>query len=281
MTRLSRMLSSLTPRRGKPDMSIVVVVHNIPREAPRTLFSLSRGYQRHICATDYEVIVVDNGSDPPLDRRVIEETFGPNFRLIRLDAAPPSPAHAVNRGLAEARGEIVGVMIDGARLVTPGLLHFARQGARLYDRAIVATLGWYLGHDFQRWAMTAGYDTKDEDALLSSIDWPQNGYRLFEVATLDESSVDGWLMPVTESNALFLRRELWTELGGLDERFDAPGGGLLNLDTYRRALELPDTEPVLLLGEGTFHQLHGGVATNVAVGCLAESLARWNAHYES
>jgi hypothetical protein len=29
-------------------------------------------------------------------------------------------------------------------------------------------------------------------------------------------------------------RELWTELDGVEERFDAPGGGFLNLDTYRR-----------------------------------------------
>jgi hypothetical protein len=283
MTRLSRLLSSVGRRRPKPDVSVVVVVYNIPREVPRTFFSLSPSYQRHISATDYEVIVVDNGSDPPLDRRVIEETFGPNFRLIRIDIdpAPSSPAHAVNRGLAEAKGKIIGVMFDGARLVTPGLLHFARQGARLYERAAVTTLGWYLGHDFQRWAMVAGYDNEREDALLSSIDWERDGYRLFEVATLDESSVDGWLVPVTESNSLFLRCEMCAEIGGVDERFDAPGGGFLNLGTYRRAVELPEVELVLLLGEGTFHQFHGGVATNVPLDLLAESSARWNAQYEA
>jgi tetratricopeptide (TPR) repeat protein len=273
------MLSRVGRHRQKPDVSVVVVVYNIPREAPRTLFSLSPGYQRHIRATDYEVIIVDNASDPPLDRGVIEKTFGENFRLIRIDAAPPSPAHAVNRGLAEARGEIIGVMVDGARLVTPGLLHFARRGARLYERAVVATLGWYLGHDFQSWAMLAGYDKRREDALLSSVDWQRDGYRLFEVSTLDESSVDGWLTPISESNALFLRREMWRELGGLDERFDAPGGGFLNLDTYRRALELPGTHLVVLLGEGTFHQLHGGVSTNLPVERQAESQARWAAQY--
>src|SRR5215831_3404124 len=100
----------------------------MPREAPRTLLSLSASYQRHIDADEYEVIVVDNGSKPPLDRKEIDKLSG-NFRLIRLDSPPPSPAHAVNCGLAEARGEIVGVMIDGARIVTPGLLHFAHHGA--------------------------------------------------------------------------------------------------------------------------------------------------------
>ena len=133
----------------KPSLSVVVVVYNMPREAPRTLLSLSATYQRHINADDYEVIVVDNGSNPPFDPNEIAGLSG-NFRLIRIDPAPPSPAQAINRGLAEARGDIIGVMIDGARIVTPGLLHFARHGAGLYDKAVVATLGWYLGNDFQR-----------------------------------------------------------------------------------------------------------------------------------
>jgi len=264
----------------KPHLSVVVVVYNMPREAPRTLLSLSASYQRHIDADDYEVIVVDNGSNPPFDAREIDKLAG-NFRLIRLDPAPPSPARAVNCGLAEARGEIVGVMIDGARIVTPGLLHFARHGAGLYDRAIVATLGWYLGHDLQSWAMRAGYDQMIEDDLLASIEWPADGYRLFEIATMDEASLDGWFAPIGETNALFMRRDLWNELGGLDERFNVPGGGLANGDIFRRAGNLPGAELVILLGEATFHQIHGGAATNAPVEDFPDLLAKWNEQYET
>src|SRR3954454_14488128 len=99
----------------KPVISVVVVVYNIPREAPRTLLSLSASYQRDILPDDYEVVVVDNGSDPAVDPEMVAG-FGDNFRLIRIDPAPPSPAYAVNRGIAEARGDIVGVMVDGARI---------------------------------------------------------------------------------------------------------------------------------------------------------------------
>jgi hypothetical protein len=250
------------------------------REAPRTLHSLSAGYQRHIDADDYEVIVVDNGSQPPFDGKILEGLAG-NFRLIRMDPAHPSPARAANRGLAEARGKIVGMMIDGARMVTPGLLNFARCGTRLYERAAVAALTWHLGFDLQGWAIEAGYDKHREDALLASIDWPRDGYRLFEIATLAGSSSDGWFLPIAESNALFLRREAWDVLGGLDERFDAPGGGLVNLDVWRRAVELPGAEQVILLGEGTFHQLHGGIATNVAPRSLDQSLEKWHAQYQA
>lgn len=261
-----------------PMVSVVVVVHNIPREAPRTLFSLSAEYQRHIRADEYEVIVVDNGSDPPFDPRLFDQLRG-NFRLIRMDPAPPSPAAAINRGLREAKGELIGIMVDGARLVTPGLLHFARVGASLYPRAIVASLGWYLGYDLQRASIEAGYDQAQEDELLRSIDWPQDGYRLFDISTLDESSVDGWLSLINESNALFLSRDFWNSMKGVDEAFDAPGGGLLNLDTLRRAMDVPDSELVLLLGEATFHQLHGGIATNASPEKLIERLGVWLRQY--
>lgn len=246
---------------SKPGLSVILVLYNMAREAPRTLFSLSADYQRHIAADDYEVIVVDNGSNPPFDAREFDALSG-NFRLIRLDPAPPSPVQAINRGLAAARGDVIGVMIDGARLVTPGLLHFARHGAGLYDKAIVASLGWYLGYDFQTASIQCGYDQAREDALLGSINWPEDGYRLFEIGAMDESSVDGWFQPIAESNGLFLKRELWELLGGFDERFDASAGGLVNFDTFCRALELPEAELVILLGEATFHQLHGGFHTN-------------------
>jgi len=262
-----------------PDITVVVVVYNIPREAPRMLRSLSATYQQHIDRDAYEVVVVDNGSTPSFSAEAIA-SFGPNFRLIRIDDASASPAAALNRGLAEARGEIIGVMIDGARIATPGLLHFARQGARLYDKAVVATLGWYLGPDFQWRSMESGYDRRSEDALLATIDWPSDGYRLFEVGSMDESSVDGWFKPIAESNALFLRREFWEELGGLDERFDAPGGGLLNLDTFNRAVESPDARLVVLLGEATFHQLHGGTNTNIPLVRQHHNWTGWRAQYE-
>jgi glycosyltransferase involved in cell wall biosynthesis len=280
--RAKRTLGALrgTLRRRTPRVSVVVILYNISRESPRTLLSLSATYQRHIAPEDYEVIVIDNGSQPAVDPALISKMAG-NFRLIRIDNAAPSPAAAVNRGLAEARGDIIGVMIDGARIASPGLLHFALQGAQLYDHAVVAALGWYLGRDLQRFAMRAGYDQAREDSLLASIGWPQDGYRLFEIATLDESSINGWLAPIAESNGLFLRRASWNLLGGVDERFDLPGGGLANLDTFRRAVELPDAQLVVLLGEGTFHQLHGGVATNVPADALGDGWTRWESQYRA
>jgi len=257
---------------------MVVVAYNIPRELPRTLRSLSVGYQQQVGAGDYEVIVVDNGSTPPIDAAVFDGLSG-NFRLLRVDDPTPSPVPAVNRGLRAASGETIGVMLDGARLASPGLVRFAIAGSRVQPRSGILTLGWYLGYDFQRFALETGWTQADEDQLLDSIGWPSDGYRLFEVSTMDESSVGGWFLPVVESNALFLPRQAWEELGGYDEQFTSPGAGLANYDALRRAREL-DLGWVVLLGEATFHQLHGGVATNVSPEQIDRSMLEWTREYE-
>jgi glycosyltransferase involved in cell wall biosynthesis len=245
----------------EPRLSVVVVAYDMERELPRTLRSLAPGYQRHIDAADYEVIVVDNGSPRPLDDRRLIEGFPGRLRIERVEQAPPSPAHAANLGIALALGELVGLLVDGARMASPGLLAYALLARRVVDRAVIATLGWHLGVLHAR-AAEVGYDQATEDRLLDETQWEADGYRLFGISELAASSSRGWFGPLGESNALFLARDMWSELGGLDESFVTPGGGRLNHDLYRRACELERARLIVLLGEGTFHQIHGGATTS-------------------
>jgi hypothetical protein len=230
------------------------------RELPRTLRSLAPAYQRGIEADDYEVIVVDNGSPAPVDAAVLD-AFPGHLRHVRVDPAPPAPARAANLGIEMAGAELVGLLIDGARMASPGLLARALLARRVADRPIIATLGWHLGAIRHMDARAAGYDQAAEDRLLAELDWERDGYRLFTASTLAASSARGWFGPMGESNGLFMTKSTWTELGGLDERFVLPGGGLSNHDLFRRACALAGAQLVVLLGEGTFHQIHGGAAT--------------------
>lgn len=242
-------------------LSVVVVAFGMARELPRTLATLDPGFQRGIEAEDYEVIVVDNGSPTPIDLDDLP-TFGGRLRLERLDPAPASPARAANHGISLATGDLVGLVVDGARMVSPGLLATARLAATLAPRPVVTAPAFHLGEVPHMRAAEVGYDQQVEDRLLDSIDWRNDGYSLFGVSTFAGSSHRGWFGPMGESSSLFLPRALWSELGGLDAAFDLPGGGLVNHDLYHRACGLAGTQLVELLGEATFHQYHGGAATS-------------------
>lgn len=250
---------SEVPGRPTPLLSIVVVAWEMARELPRTLETLSPRMQRGVAHTPYEVIVVDNGSEPAMT--VPDE---PWLSLLRVEDGGRSPARAVNAGLGRAAAELVGVVVDGARMASPGLVRHALLARRLHERPVIGTLSFHLGPDLQQRSMQDGYGAAREDELLASVDWRSDGYRLFDVSVLAASSAGGWFQPAAESNALFLPRSMWQELGGFDERFVSPGGGFVNLDAYARAWALPRSQPVILLGEGTFHQFHGGVSTNVS-----------------
>ena len=245
----------------KPKVSIIVISYNMNRELPRTLLSLSVPFQKGITRDEFEVILIDNGSKVPPTASDFSH-LDIDLRVVSMDNPTKSPVPAINFGLKQVSGEIIGVYIDGARIASPRLIASARDAITYNQRAFVGSRGRYLGNKFQRVAIVEGYNQQVEDEMLAQSGWESDGYKLFDISVFDESSGPTWFDPVAESNSLFMWRSLWDELGGYTEGFVTPGGGLVNLDTWKRACELPETVPTLLLGEATFHQVHGGVATN-------------------
>jgi len=165
------------------------------------------------------------------------------MHMVIMDGSSQSPVNAINKGLELARAEFIGVMVDGARMLSPNLLNQACNASRLHKRAVVGTFGFHLGPDVQMRSVAQGYNCQEEDRLLESCGWESDGYRLFNIATFAGASSQGWFAVPNESNALFMNRKQWIELDGYDSNFVSP----------------------VLLGEATFHQVHGGVATNATV----------------
>lgn len=270
-------MSIFASLRSRPKLSIVMIVYDMAREAPRTLRSLATPYQIGLRGEDYEVIVMDNGSPKPLGEAVVR-SFGRQFHYHYVRDASKSPAAALNQGVAMSRGSYVGIHIDGARIASPGLLATALGGFRLYDDPVIATLGWHLGPDVQQKSVLKGYSQTEEDRLLDSIAWPADGYRLFQVSTLAQSSSLGYFIAPAESTAMFMRRSTYQALGGYDTALDQAGGGVINRDFFTRALERERSPYVMLLGEGTFHQIHGGASTRSQQESHSLNL-RWEEEY--
>jgi glycosyltransferase involved in cell wall biosynthesis len=244
-----------------PTVSVIVIAYNMPREIPRTVYSFLPPFQREIDPDDVEIIVVENGSDRPVAREDIE-AWPKNVVYCQPDRILPSPAYALNYGASRARGRLLCPVIDGARMASPGLLANGIAANRLGETSFAATVGLHLGHEPQQFSVSKGYDQKAEDELLESIDWRENGYRMFDIACFGRSAESGWFGRISESNAPVLSARFYDRIGGYDTRFDIPGGGLVNLDFFRRCVEDPETRYSMLLGEGTFHQYHGGVTTS-------------------
>ena len=258
----------------------MVVLHNMRREAARTLHSLSRAYQRGIADLAYEVRRRRQRIEPGPEAHRAEEVaaFGPEFRLLDMGAdAPPTPIPALNAGIAAGRGRNFALMIDGAHVLTPGVLRHGMTGlARLRARGrrhrpVVRRPG-----PAARRGRPRATTRPSEDRLFEAIEWPVDGYRLFEIGHFigDGAASATGSTASSSPTASSPPASALEQIGGFDEAFSMPGGGYANLDLYERLAVAPGTNVVTILGEGSFHQVHGGTTTNAPDPEAAASRAR-------
>jgi hypothetical protein len=248
---------------SQPELSVIVVAYDMPQQAMNTLYSLNPEYQQGVLVDDYEVLVVENDSGNNLDPAAVR-SLGSNFHYQLRDETGVSPASAINEALARCRGRYVGLLIDGARMLTPRVLKYTLQASNI-PGAVIAVPGYYLT---EQGKTVRGKTEREpleilsyEQHILAESAWREDGYQLFLHACFSNGNRSGFIEPLMECNALFCERDLLLDLGGDEERFNLRGGGALNLHMYRQIATAAHTRLITLAGEGNFHQFHGGTST--------------------
>ena len=172
---------------AKPTISVIIPTYNCERYITQAIVSI---LQQQNC--EYEVIVIDDGSTDQT-----EEILKPYQNLMRyLRQQNQGVAAARNRGIAEARGELI-AFLDADDYFLPDKL--AAQAAIFAKRP-------NIGIVHSGWQRVNSQGKK----LLEVRPWEN-------VAQLD---LEGWLRwkPVLPS-AMMFRREWLEYVGGFDPRF--------------------------------------------------------------
>jgi glycosyltransferase involved in cell wall biosynthesis len=243
-----------------PKLSIIVVIHRMSRQGENTIYSLSAAHQKHVDENDYEIVVVENDSDDPMGEERAA-ALGKNVRYFLRHEPGVSPVPAMNFGFEQSRASYVGFIIDGARMATPRLVEFALLASRAAKYPLVIVPGYHLGQHEHHLNESSRYGADIEQRLLEQANWKDDGYALFRISCWSGANPRGFFSQFLESNCFFCRSESFEKIGRADPRFTLPGGGSVNIYLYHELARLPESELIVLAGEGSFHQFHGGVTT--------------------
>ena len=245
-------------------LSIVIIAYKMQREIPRTLRSFLPPLQRAVEDVDYEIIIVDNGSPDALELGDLLHQSSLPVHLVRIapEDARVSPARAINDAIRDsATGDLLLICIDGARMASSHLVRRTLDALTHHPDAFTFVGSRHLGPKPQMQSVLEGYDQTVEDALLDSVDWEGDLDRLYAISVWAGAHHGGNPLLQNETNAFGVSRETWNTVGGYDEGF-LRGGGLCNLELFGRYVSRAGALNVLLLGESTFHQVHGGASTS-------------------
>ncbi len=244
-----------------PKLSIILIAYSMSRQLENTLYTLTADYQQGVTVDDYEVIVIENNSGDALPRDLVA-SLPANFRYLLRNEDGVSPVHAVNEGFAMSRAPFICLMVDGARMASPGIVRTALQAYAISRDVVVAVPGYHLG-TLEQHLVDGNIDPFEVEAsLLATVDWRSDGYELFSISTFSGANAQGFLNPIMECNCMFASADNFAAIGHADANFQQPGGGSINLHMYRSLGMLRGTEFFVLPGEGSFHQYHGGVTTS-------------------
>ncbi|MEM1087756.1 MAG: class I SAM-dependent methyltransferase [Pseudomonadota bacterium] len=257
-------------------ISFIIAYYDIPDQIERTLMTCSPEYQ-DIPAEKIDVIIADNGSNIPLPDD-LQERFPFVSKILRTEGKP-SPVFALNAAISEARFESVALMIDGAHMLSPGIVGLTEQIYEAFERPVINIPQYLLGR-FSQGLRSQEDAFKHETRRLNHLNWPENGYALFDFCVRPGESPFKDYYSTPESNCLITTKSVIEDCGGFDERFTEPGAGFANLELFFRLTHHPENTYVLFPGEGSFHQNHDGAIVGKSPTTRDKTLNEFRSKYK-
>jgi GT2 family glycosyltransferase/glycosyltransferase involved in cell wall biosynthesis len=181
-------------------VSVIIPVYNALPLARECVASIFAADSKLI----FEVVVVDNGSTPEVQEWLVrEEESRPNLRHLRYPE-PLGFARAVNAGACSAAGEVI-VILNSDTIVTPGWM----------DGLYLA-----LSADPSLGAITPCSNSAGDAAQIDfrTVDLSRSA-ALALVSAKPNPPRTRYLPQRVSFFCAAVRRELWRELGGLDESY--------------------------------------------------------------
>jgi GT2 family glycosyltransferase len=199
-----------------PPMSVVVATYNRADLLVRVLDTLAR---QTLPPGEFEVIVVDDGSEVPVSARVDARRYRFPLTIIRQKNA--GPAAARHRGVVEARGRILVLIDDDMDLPARFLeMHLAYHDAVARPRAVLG-----------RYATDPDIGQKPLFERYHALKWDQ----LSAGIAGGHVRVDGTLLATGNAS---MRREDYLRVGGLDLTLRRAEDMALGLDLEEIGVEL-------------------------------------------
>ena len=184
------------------ELCVIIPTHNPNRE--RLHRALAGLCAQTLSATQWEVIVVDNASIPPLDTSALAGASRLNLRIVR--EAQLGLTHARQRGFAEARGKFA-VLVDDDNVLAPDYLakvltlfaaypHLGALGGRSLPEFEISPPAWVREFD----GLLACRDLGDRTRISAGL-WDtgqqRNAYPLFAPIgagmALRRAAIEAWL----------------------------------------------------------------------------------------
>lgn len=182
----------------KPYLSVIIPYHNAPDKLTRLLGTLRKSRK----APPFEVIVVDDGSTPPLrlGNLPLPTTFKKRVSIVRI-SHNKGPAIARNRGVSAAKGTFV-VFLDGDVEVFPDTL---QEITRIFteDPDVVALTGVWVKEQQSKTFFPNFKALRDWSYWINERD--KSGYYF-----------------LFSTRIAAIKKAVFSRLGGFNEEYPAP-----------------------------------------------------------